>query len=483
MSGAAILRAAILLCFVSLLLVACSGKPGEPGRDEEVAETQELRQGPNFILILTDDMRADELAMVPRLRTLLSEEGTTFENSFATNPVCCPSRVTLLTGRYSHNHRVMTNSPPFGGYERFMQRGLGERTLAALLDRHGYRTALYGKYLNGYDGEDAPAGWDEWGAFAGSPEEGFATMTPDGEAERIAPSVFVDDVAGRSAEAFVREGGPRPFFLALWFTSPHRPYDPPPRHVVSRDGQTFERPPSFNEADVSDKPEWLRKREPLSKREVDQTWRGREARLEELEAVADHVGVLLGALEDRGELDDTYVVFTSDNGFAMGEHRIRGKGNPYEESIRVPLVVRGPGVLEGATRDELVLNNDVAPTVAEWAGLPGIPGTDGRSLLPLLGDGASIPWREAFLVEHRQDPGSPSPPTTTYRAVRTADHLYVEYQTGEEEFYDLLRDPYQLQSIHDSADPALLDRMRGKLEALEGCEGQACRTAEDGSIP
>jgi N-acetylglucosamine-6-sulfatase len=467
------------LLYVSLLLVACSsGEPDGPDQEEEHSEEREVRRAPNFVLVLVDDMRADELGMVPRLRTLLGEKGTTFENSFVTNPVCCPSRATLLTGLYSHNHGVMTNLPPSGGYERFVERGLGERTLVALLDRHGYRTALYGKYLNGYAGEGAPPGWDEWGAFAGSPARGFAILTQGGEAQRLAPGAFVDDLAGSAAEAFVREGGPQPFFLALWLTSPHTPYRPPPRHADSHEGQTFRRPPSFNEANVSDKPGWLRAREPLEEWEADRTRRGREARLEELEAVADHIGDLLGALEDRGELGDTYVLFTSDNGVALGEHRVRGKGSPYEESVRVPLVVRGPGVPEGETRDELVLNNDVAPTVADWAGLPGMVGVDGRSLSPLLSDGTDVPWRDAFLVEHRKVPGSASPPITTYRAVRTAEHLYVEYETGEEELYDLRRDPYQLESVHDTAGSRLLGRLRGRLEALEGCQGQACRKAE-----
>ena len=224
-------------------------------------------------------------------------------------------------------------------------------------------------------------------------------------------------------------------------------------------------------------------------------------RLRSMLAVDEMVGRLMDALDKRGELENTFIFFTSDNGWHAGEHRLdTGKWTPYEEDVRVPLIVRGPGVPEGKTLPHLVLNNDIAPTLADIADVEDPSFVDGRSLKPLLTNGPPPEnWRDAFLVEAATEVGhAPVPPLSGDRvpedrrhaprkawgrpgleAVRTADHLYVEYETGERELYDLREDPYQLNNLYEGADPELLRRLQERLEALRGCSGAGCRTAED----
>lgn len=192
---------------------------------------------------------------------------------------------------------------------------------------------------------------------------------------------------------------------------------------------------------------------------------------------------LVRALSETGKLNNTYIIFTSDNGLAMGEHRKVGKRSPYEESIRVPMVVRGPTVPAGQTRDHMVLNNDLAPTIASIAGVPAASFVDGRSFQPLTGSSPPdvADWRSAFMVETFQvssaNGGDEMIPS--YKAVRTKDHLYVDYVTGEHELYDLNTDPYELDNVYDSADPALKERLDSRLGSLRGCAGASCRDAEN----
>jgi arylsulfatase A-like enzyme len=275
----------------------------------------------------------------------------------------------------------------------------------------------------------------------------------------------------------------RPFFVYLAPTAPHTPATPAQRHQGAFAGEKAPRSPSFNEEDVSDKPSWLRDDtesfddEDLS--DIDHHYRDR---LESMLAVDEMVASLVEELEAAGELDNTYIIFTSDNGYLLGEHRNNEqKDRPYEESARVPLYVRGPEITPETQVDELVLNNDLVPTFAELAGVElGEEETDGRSLLPLLrGERPGwwpLRWRSTILLEGFVGKGA-----RVYGAVRTKTHKYVEYGNGEAELYDLQADPYELENIYETVDPSLIEDLKVRLEALRGCKGDGCREAEDAS--
>jgi N-acetylglucosamine-6-sulfatase len=436
-----------------------------PPAGAEVMQPQASSR-PNIILILTDDLDANSIDRMPQLQRYLIDEGLTFENAFVTDPLCCPSRATILRGQYAHNHGVLTNGPPLGGFRRFESRGNEKSTIATWLNDEGYRTVLIGKYLNGMPSGYKPPGWDE-------------TYTGGFQAEHEYHTDWFSD----QADAFIRRAdrGGAPFFMYLATKAPHAPATPARRHRNEFRGLEAPRPPSFNEEDVSDKPKYVRDKAPFSARKIEQIDDLYRKRLRSMLAVDEMISLLVRRLDATGQLNNTYIFFTSDNGFSLGEHRRPwAKGVAYEEVIRVPLIVRGPGVPAGDVRDHMVLNNDFAPTFAQLGRTSAPAFVDGRSLNPLLDRDTPDPanWRSAFLVEGHAGGRSHHP---TYSAVRTSDHLWVEYVNGERELYDLHEDPYQLESMHESADPALQENLKGRLAALERCSQQACRNAESGS--
>jgi len=424
----------------------------------------ENEEHPNIILILTNDQDVESISHMPKLQSLLVEQGMTFENAFVTNPLCCPSRATILRGQYSHNHGVLTNQPPIGGFEKFRDSGSEKSTVATWLHSANYRTVYIGKYLNGKPrGYEAP-GWDEFSVSGYAKTDVYST------------DWFADEASG-----FIKrmKGEREPFFMHLSTKTPHKPAIPAPRHENAFPGIRAPRPPSFNEKDVSDKPEWIRERPSFSPETIAEIDELHRKRLQSLLAVDEMIGRLISDLRAIGELDNTYIFFSSDHGWSQGEHRRNvGKGAAYEEDIRVPLIVRGPGVPAGQTREHLVLNNDFAPTFADLAGVPAPEFVDGHSLTPLLTDDppSATDWRSAFLVEgYASEKAVHRPP---YRAVRTTDRLYVEYDTGERELYDMRADPYQLESQHETADPEFIAHLEEQLDELLDCAGESCRTAE-----
>ncbi len=289
------------------------------------------------------------------------------------------------------------------------------------------------------------------------------------------PEDYLTDVLSGGATDFVRRAASdsEPFFLYLAPSAPHDPATPAERHEGAFAGEEAPRPASFAEEDVSDKPSWIRERRTISDRQASRKIDGlyRE-RLATMLAVDEMVDSLIAELASAGQLDNTFVFFASDNGWQQGEHRIRaGKLYPYEESIRTPLFVRGPGVPVGFRVEKLVLNIDFAPTIADLAGVS--PPGDGRSFAPLL-RGEDPAWRSAVLLEAA---GGGAPPS--YAGVRTETHKYVEYQTGEKELYDLRSDPYETESLHESADSSLVQGLKARLNALSYCAGDGCREAED----
>jgi N-acetylglucosamine-6-sulfatase len=400
----------------------------------------QANEPPTIVLIVTDDQRWDTLQYMPTVQSELVGRGVTFTNAFVTNPLCCPSRASILTGRYSHGTGVYTNGGAHGGFDAFHD----SSTIATWLHQRGYRTALVGKYLNGYRSLYIPPGWDHWFAFRVPAGYFDYTLNVNGAFVPFgsAPPEYSTDVLGREAVSFIRQSPNGPLFLYFAPFAPHfRPANvfetiPAPRHEREFADLPPWRPPSYNEPDVTDKPAWLRRIARLTpeRRALGDSYR--RSQLQSLLAVDDAVGQILAALAGTGRLQNTLIAFTSDNGLAWGEHRRFSKFAAYEENIRVPLVVRYDALGVGPRVDQhLALNIDLAPTMARAAGTSA-PGADGRSLLPLL-SAPGTPWRRDFLVEHL---GGSIP---TYCAVRTARHAYVQYRTGEEELYDLRVDPDQ----------------------------------------
>jgi arylsulfatase A-like enzyme len=330
---------------------------------------------PNFVYVLTDDQTAATLPHMPAARQNLVTRGTTFENSVLTIPTCCPSRATFLHGQYAHNHGISGAVGAVG--QAFADGGLDGSTVATWLDDAGYETALFGRYLNGYrQPAYVPPGWDRW--HANSNRSVWADcFGVDGEV-RCYDDRNPDPLLAQKAERFVHTNaaGGSPFFLWLSFGAPHQ-YDNGPPLYQRQDADKFRdvalpRPPSFDEADVSDKPPWLGDAPRLTSEQVEAMVIEHRARLRSLLTVNRAIRDLTQALAEAGELKNTYMVFTTANGYHLGEHWLEaGKSMPYKEDANFPLIVRGPGMAEDVRRDELVLNTDFAPTAPTVEDLAG----------------------------------------------------------------------------------------------------------------
>jgi N-acetylglucosamine-6-sulfatase len=410
---------------------------------------------PNIVLILTDDQRWDTLWAMPHVRALLGGHGMTFRNAFVTTALCCPSRASILTGKTSRHTGVYQNVPPHGGAPAFRDTS----TIATWLHGAGYTTGYVGKYLNAYwlTSHHIPPGWDEWDAITSQPTIKYydyemnqnGRFVEYGEGNENYSTNVLEGLATR----FLRTAEP-PFFLHFSPIAPHTPTVPLPLD----DGRYRSIPPlsapSFNEADVSDKP-WARLHPPLTAADVAKDNAIRRDSLEALQAVDRAVATMVRVLAERDLLYNTVIIFMSDNGLMLGEHRQQQKIWPYEEAIRVPLVIRAPWIPSARTNDEFVLNIDIAPTLAELAGVKA-DHPDGRSLVPLL-RGEHPPWRQSFLEEflgpNQLNIGGPP----GFNAIRTKRYMYAEYRTGWRELYDLQMDPYELQNLAGQPDVAALE--------------------------
>jgi arylsulfatase A-like enzyme len=470
-------KEALLLSLASLtalLAAGCSSAFMPP------TEAKEVSDPPNLIFVLADDLDYASAQKMPGISALLREGGASFENAFASQSLCCPSRATILTGLYAHNSGIKGNKPPDGGFEVFRDEGLEEETIAARLQESGYQTAFFGKYLNGYGVDDpgyVPPGWDEWYGKLKEQKLYEYDINENGEVVSYGSEEedFFTDVLSEKATDFVERAAPadQPFFAYVAPTAPHGPATPAERHEEAFADEEASRSPSFNEEDVSDKPSWRQETERLSDEEISEIDDYHRQRLESMLAVDEMVGSLVEELEAAGELENTYIIFTSDNGWLAGEHRMaKGKDRAYEESAHVPLFVRGPGIAPGTEVEELALNTDFASTFAELAGVEF--SSDGRSLLSLM-RGAPSSWRSSVLLEGFVGNGD-----RVYEAVRTERYKYVEYGNGEKELYDLQNDPYELENVYETADSTLVEDLKTRLEALRDCSGDdGCREAED----
>ena len=455
---------------------------------------------PNIIFVLTDDLAWNLVQYMPHVRQMQAN-GATFANYFVTDSLCCPSRASIFTGEYPHDTGIFRNTGADGGFLAFHARGLEQDTYATNLQGVGYRTALMGKYLNQYTprrirtalgGPYVPPGWTDW-TVAGNGYRGFGyrlARTVRVERHGFRARDYLTNVLARQGLDFVGESVAEgaPFMLNVWTFAPHAPAIPAPRDRHRFATLTAPRDPSFDEADMSDKPPWLRDHRPLTDAEqarIDATFRDR---VRSVQAVDRMIGRLERRLRALGIARNTYIFFSSDNGFHLGQHRLTpGKLTAYDSDVRVPLVVSGPGVPAGRTVDAMTENTDLCPTFAELAGAPAPPSADGHSLVPLLrddaaGQAAAADWRDAVLVEHHGDvdgaddpdlppAGSGNPPS--YEALRTKGELYVEYGDGERELYDLASDPFQLDNLADQVPSQRLATLSGQLATMANCHGPA----------
>lgn len=385
----------------------------------------------------------------------------------------------------------MSNAPPDGGYGK-LDHG---NTLPVWLQKGGYYTAHIGRYLNGYGfidtnpndsipaWQEIPQGWNEWYGLVAFYLYYNYFLNENGKIVFYGESStnYQTDVFAQKAVKFIqsRAHDNTPFFLNVAFLSPHDDRFPPlsyffpdppgpepaPRHKGVFSNKPLPQPPSFNEQDMSDKPSFMQALPLLEAPVIESIAISYHNRLESLLSVDEAVARIVKALYDTGKLNNTYIIFTSDNGFFHGEHRKAfDKELPYEESIRVPLIVYFPGLSGGKKISEVVANVDLAPTIVELAQISPGRVMDGRSLVPLLKN--NIGWRKSILIESKD-----------YAGVRTDQYIYVEYINGEKEFYDLYVDPYQLQSRHNSSSPVdqqIMTNLQQQLAILRTCFGDSC---------
>jgi len=456
------------------LAAACVAASCAAGDRPAAAQAGDER--PNVVVVMTDDQRADELGAMRAVRERLAGTGVTFSQAFATFPLCCPSRATFLTGQYAHNHGVLSNYfSEGGGYRAYDDAG----SLPIALDRAGYRTAMAGKYFNEYTGQRVPRGWDSWAARSRGETQFDYDLNVNGRTVHYGsrPRDYQTDVVARRGARFIRaNAGDEPVFLWASFFAPHGetlPGDgerwnprPAPRHEGRFRRAELPRGPAFDERDVSDKPRFVRKVGRMNHARIsDLRWRWR-SRQAALLSVDEGVARVLDALERAGELEETLFVFTSDNGFLFGEHRLERKERLYEEAAKVPLIISGPGFEGGTEYEGIVGNIDIAPSILAAAGVEPLREPDGIPLQPLVADPSLEPERD-ILLELR-----------SAAAVRTPDWLYAEHRRRsgiQRELYDMRADPYQLRSLH--ADPAYADVRAGlaeRLDELRDCAGVAC---------
>jgi N-acetylglucosamine-6-sulfatase len=497
------------------------GARGSAARPGSVAATD-----PDIIMILTDDqdVQLGEIDYMPNVQKLLAQQGTSFSNHLVPLSLSCPSRTTILRGQYPHNTGVLTNALPDGGFEKAYAEGLESATMATALHNAGYRTVLLGKYLNGYPDTTSstyiPPGWDEWySPSAGNPYAEYNyTLNQNGTpfVYGSTPADYLTDVIHAKAVDFIKRASTNPYqpmFVYFATYAPHSPYTPAPRHASLFPNVKAPRPPSFNEPDVSAKPDYISGRPllgPVEIAAIDEDYRNR---LRALQAVDEAVADIVATLSATGRLANTYIFFTSDNGYHMGEHRLLpGKYTPYETDLHVPLIVRGPGVPAGFVRDEITGNLDLAETFAEIAGIPPLPFSDGRSLKGLISSTSPSAWRQAFLLEEfnqgevvvtdpedRVNPASkmgireppdpqdakaeaPIPPIPSYYGFQARDYKYIEYldKAGiirETELY-MVWDTFETNNLASQASQMLSGALAQYTASLINCKTSGCRTAE-----
>ncbi|MFL5895069.1 MAG: sulfatase [Thermoleophilaceae bacterium] len=472
------------LLLALMVLTAASAGAAAGGAAGAVAPPHHSQQTrPNVIVIETDDQDQASMEFMDKTLTLIGDGGVTFDNSFVSFPLCCPSRSTFLTGEYAHNHGITSNDPPTGGYQVFDNLN----ALPAWLQSAGYYTVEVGRYLNHYGKDnptEIPPGWSEWHATVDPSTYNYYNYTINQQGGLVyygdRAQDYQTDVLGSVATEVLSRRLPdrQPLFMWLTTMAPHdagprEPDDPPhfpttvppPRYAGIYGAEPLPKDPSFNEFDISDKPAEVRRRRRLRDTDISAIRYAYRQRIETLQAVDDLVGGVVRTIQDAGELQDTLIIYTSDNGYLQGQHRIRaGKVFLYEPSIRVPLLMRGPGIPRGVHVRSWASNVDLAPTILDATRAVAGRTQDGRSLFPLIKD-RGLSWGRELLLD-----------AGPYQGVRTDRYVYAEHKTGEKELYDLQADPYETHNLwHDRASRPIWDALAGQLSRLRTCSGANCQ--------
>lgn len=453
-----ILAAAIVV--VASALAGVGAQAPAPDREPQVVGAAALER-PNVVLVVTDDQTLESLDRMPFVNG--RNDWIRFANASPNVSLCCPARASILSGQSSHHTGVEINDGnPFDD----------SSTIATWLDAAGYETSLVGKYLNLYGprlsthaqpdkntfgfGNYVPPGWDRWSAFYDGQDYFDYSINHDGatkayrfrQGDRATWQHYTSDLFSRRAQTIVRGAG-APFFMYLAPNAPHSPWAAAPRHRGALVNAPVARPASIDEADVSDKPAWVRNQPRLGTRGIAREEANRRAHWRALLGVDDSVRDLYATLEETGKLDETVIIFISDNGYAFGEHRLMKKRCPYDECTRIPLLMHVPGVA-GRTINQPVSNVDLAATIADLGGTRPEIGQDGRSLMPLI-EGTARTWRHSNLLRWQGGSaiGDEGPnPIPEFWALRSERWKYVEYpRTGERELYDLPADRHELVNL------------------------------------
>lgn len=467
--GAIAVAVAVLLMFAGLLAAQVTRPPASAAQRATTsvapAPATSYRSGaPNIVVVNTDDQRPDSIGALPRIRQWLVRGGTTYTRGYASIPSCCPSRATMFSGRYAHNNGQRTQRVPALDMSLTVQRWLQDA---------GYFTGHSGKYIHWWPLDKVPPYWDRWTGLKGAYTD--IPMNFDGKVEQT-KGYSTDIVFNRAIEYlddFEQRDDARPFFLSIAPRAPHLPSTPAPQYARAP-VPPFRPDPAYQEADRSDKPRWVR-----NHRERNSYLRRLRAdMIRTLYSVDDGVNRLMRKLQANGELANTMVIFTSDNGFSLGEHGWLTKFLPYRGSVQVPFIVRWPGhVAAGARDNRFVTHADIAPTVLKAAGVTQRQVRfDGRNFL------GPKPRRRAFFEYWNDSANNQWLPS--WASLRTARYQYTEYYSREKprrvtfrEYYDMRRDPYQLRNLFRDGRPGNdpdYSRLTRILREQRKCVGSDC---------
>lgn len=477
------------------------------------APTRAVGTKPNIVFILTDDLSLNLInsTFAPHI-VKLERQGEMFNHYFVADSLCCPSRSTIFTGLFPHDTKVLTNVGSTGGYQKFQSEHLDKKTYAVAIRPRGYLTSMLGKYLNGYGDPvmssttaPIPPGWSDWHVsnLTGYAEFNYL-LNDNGKFDQYGgvtggcgvtgkPDNYGVDVLNSDATSFIGRTKGKPFVMEVATFAPHAPYTPAPRNACDFPGLTEPRDPSFDTSNLNP-PAWLGVRKPLTPKQIRVIDRSYRKRAQAVEAVDKLLADVEAKLAAEHLTRNTYIVFSSDNGYHMGQHGLlRGKQTAFDTDIRVPLIVAGPGVPRGKVVPQVTQNVDLYPTFVQLAGATPSKPIDGHSLVPLLHPPKARPlWRTVALVEHHGLNLDPSDPDfedgkhggnpTTYEAIRiSSKHLpgfsgpveavYVEYRdrAHEIEYYDIPRDPFERDNIASHLTRPQKAELHKILGGLETC--------------
>jgi arylsulfatase A-like enzyme len=469
----------IFKCYFLTLILLISAFAGNT-QDHDIGK-------PNIIFILTDDYATNLVDVMPNLKAM-QKEGVTFSHYFVSNSLCCPSRSSIFTGMLPHNTRVETNTQPNGGYEAYMEHGNAQESFCMALQNAGYKTAMMGKFLNGYlPRKHKPVpGWSDW-FVAGAGYRNFDyDINSNGQILHFghAPEDYLTDVLSARADSLIKAWKDHPFFIEIATFTPHAPFIPAPRHEKLFDDAKAPRTPRFNKQADSTAPDWLRALKPLGSKQIDRIDNIFRNRLRCVMSIDEMLGNIRKLLNETGASNRTYIFFSSDNGYHLGDYSmVQGKQTPFDIDIRVPLIACGPKVAKGSLQQAIVSNIDLAPTFAVLGGAQLTGETDGRNIQDLFREEKTekINWRNFAIIEHRRVDYDRNDPDRqeeedgrlpSYTALRFHDLLYVEYETGEISCYDIKNDPHELKNIASALPAEKQKILHSILLAAKNCGGR-----------